>query len=562
MSTITPQIKRSLPWTPRLLKQQALTLLASGMIAVSLSPSQLQAASPDNPWTQFVPSVDTRLIFVSSSTGSDTNSGLTPERPVKTLEQAYELLRDGYPDWMLLKRGDTWHESLPAAEKSGRAENELMVIGAYGSDTERPKIITASDGTALKAMGAETLSHVAYVGLHLEPETRAANDSPSGIRWLRACDNILFEDMYIEGYSGNVVLQAYPESNRLDNIRFNGCVIVDAWSNTGHSQGMYAKGVNGLEVENSVLASNGFNHDMGAEPTIFNHNAYIQNGCTEVVFRNNIIADASSHGIQLRPGGIVENNLFISNPLALLVGGGSYPEEGGVTATVHNNLVMYGRDISPDLPRGFGFTTSNIRDAEFTNNYFNISSIGPNRDAICIGGDRDLMVSNLTIENNMILNWEGSINIKEPEDGQVMNNIRITQNSIYRDLTPNSNGNLNKPFIRTYNDSDQDIFVSGNEYNYFQMHDRPFRVGNSMLSLDEWMTTMEPAATTVAMNDSPPTLGLDEYLSSIEQNGDMQDFLERARLMSRSNPQHNYSPSRVINWFTSEAAANNVRLVE
>lgn len=560
MTTIPMPLMNKL-MTQNTRKLFAIAICGLGTLSVTTAP--VYADDEGSFWTQFVPSVDTRLIFVSSSQGSDTNTGLTPDRPVKTLAKGYELLRDGYPDWMLLKRGDVWQESMPSPTKSGRSADERLIVGAYGSETNRPKITTPSDANGMQAQGDQTLANVAYVGLHLEPESRGAGESPTGIRWLRSCDNVLFEDMYIEGYSVNVVLQAYPESNQLNDIRFNGCVIVDSWSNTGHSQGMFAKGVNGLEVENSVLASNGFNYNMGAEPTIFNHNAYIQNGCAGIVFRNNIIADASSHGIQLRPGGIVENNLFISNPLALLVGGGTGPEPEGVTGIVRNNLIMYGRDISPDLPRAYGFTLSNIREAEVSNNYFNISTIGANHHAITIGGDRALMVRNLDVSHNLILNWEGSITIYEPNDGQIMDNVKVTHNAFYRDLTPNSSsGNLNMPLIKTYDGSSVEVLLAENEYHYYQMHDRPFKVGNSAFDVAEWIDLVEPTASSLPLNSPPPNLGLDTYLGSIEQSGDMQVFIEQARLMSRSNPQFNYSAASVIQWFTTEIGTHNVGLVE
>ena len=51
------------------------------------------------------PSPTARIIYVSSSEGNDLNSGLSPSAPVRTLEAGYDLLRDGQPDWMLLKRG-------------------------------------------------------------------------------------------------------------------------------------------------------------------------------------------------------------------------------------------------------------------------------------------------------------------------------------------------------------------------------------------------------------------------------------------------------------------------
>lgn len=57
-------------------------------------------------WTVFVPSSDTRTIYVSSSTGNDSNNGLSESTPKRTIAAGKSLLRNGYPDWLLLKCGD------------------------------------------------------------------------------------------------------------------------------------------------------------------------------------------------------------------------------------------------------------------------------------------------------------------------------------------------------------------------------------------------------------------------------------------------------------------------
>ena len=62
-------------------------------------------------WTVFEPATDTRIIYVSSSEGDDSWSGLAPswdgtDGPKATVPAAIELLEDGQPDWLLFKRGD------------------------------------------------------------------------------------------------------------------------------------------------------------------------------------------------------------------------------------------------------------------------------------------------------------------------------------------------------------------------------------------------------------------------------------------------------------------------
>src|SRR5687767_1931627 len=84
-------------------------------------------------WTVVTPSADSRIVHVSSSTGSDTNDG-SVNAPVKTLAKAMTLMRANMPDHLLLKRGDTWtEENFMEWGKGGRSATEPMLIGAYGA---------------------------------------------------------------------------------------------------------------------------------------------------------------------------------------------------------------------------------------------------------------------------------------------------------------------------------------------------------------------------------------------------------------------------------------------
>ena len=70
-------------------------------------------------WRSFTASAETVTIHVSASEGSDSNDGLSPGTPVASLSHAITLLRDNHPDWLLLKRGDTWQENLESWSLKG-----------------------------------------------------------------------------------------------------------------------------------------------------------------------------------------------------------------------------------------------------------------------------------------------------------------------------------------------------------------------------------------------------------------------------------------------------------
>jgi hypothetical protein len=115
--------------------------------------NSFQPTPPNGGWTNFVSSVDSRIVYVSYSSGNDSNNGLSPATPKKTIAAGYELLRDGYPDWLLLSRGDTFNfngQGLSGLSttgnrniwhKSGRSNEERMLFGAYGDESLARPII-------------------------------------------------------------------------------------------------------------------------------------------------------------------------------------------------------------------------------------------------------------------------------------------------------------------------------------------------------------------------------------------------------------------------------------
>jgi len=127
-------------------------MVATLSLAVTQSTPQwrLRGGSSLSGWTVLVPSVDTRKVYVSDSIGNDQWDGLYAEfsggtippfhGPKKTIGAAISgthpnggpLLRNGFPDWLNLRRGDTFNnQNFATWTKSGRSATERMVICAY-----------------------------------------------------------------------------------------------------------------------------------------------------------------------------------------------------------------------------------------------------------------------------------------------------------------------------------------------------------------------------------------------------------------------------------------------
>lgn len=94
-------------------------------------------------WTLVTPSPDSRIVYVSNSEGDDANDGFSPESPKKTIRNANNFLRNGYPDHLLLKRGDVFpmeNENLLLRWKNGRSQQEPLLMSYYGDSGPRPVV--------------------------------------------------------------------------------------------------------------------------------------------------------------------------------------------------------------------------------------------------------------------------------------------------------------------------------------------------------------------------------------------------------------------------------------
>ncbi len=96
-------------------------------------------------WTVLTASSDTRTSYVSAA-GNDAWDGLSPDfvrgtsGPKLTINAGRTLLRDGSPDWLMLRRGDKFTGGLGGWNRSGRSVTEPMLISSYGSATARPVV--------------------------------------------------------------------------------------------------------------------------------------------------------------------------------------------------------------------------------------------------------------------------------------------------------------------------------------------------------------------------------------------------------------------------------------
>ncbi len=378
-------------------------------------------------WTVVTPAADSRVIYVSSSQGNDGNSGLAASSPVRSLAQGVSLLRNGSADQLLLKRGDTWHESFGFWKKSGRSASEPMVIASYGSG-DRP-VIASGTSTALSvgSVSTKTIQHLSIMGLQFwadgrDPSTPGYNKYvvPNGLQFTAGGGDILLEDCSVRDYGTNIAIQDFLGAP--SDITIRRCQILDAYSATAeHSEGLFADGVHGLKLEENVFDHNGWNSRVpGAGPTVFNHDAYLTARNTNVVVTGNTFANAGSHGLQARSGGVVHGNLFLNDPIGMSYGlvNGSGEVAAGVSGEITDNVFLGGRDIA-GMARGVGIEIANTRaggNTVVSGNVFANYTDGPFA-AITLGFGvgtnawKQVGLNDLTIQNNVVWHWTGGMSI-------------------------------------------------------------------------------------------------------------------------------------------------------
>lgn len=421
-----------------------LLALGFGILVAPLLHAQTVPLGPDidvNGWTVFEPSTDTHIIYVSNGSGNDTNDGRSERTPIKTIAKGVALLRHGYPDWLLLKKGDTWTDEVFGwVRRSGRSAGEPMLISSYGKGP-RPLIKTRFNGAepAIGSSGGVGRGgdFLALVGIEFYAHTRdpasldfiasgiEKNVNGSGAFFLNPSRWLLVEDCKFSFYTTNLVF----EGGAAQYVALRRNIIVDAYSTNSHASGLYANNVVSLLLEENVFDHNGWNDSVsGAVATIFNHNIYLQSAAYDpksvsgpAILKGNIIANASSHGAQLRAGGLVTSNLFVRNPLGLLV----LPP-----STINDNVFLSGNDIAASLPRGFGIQVNpGTGPNQITNNILaHENSSRPYGHGITL----EIGTAQIVVRNNIIYQWDDPIDDKSAGNITLQNDINVTG---YRDPT-------------------------------------------------------------------------------------------------------------------------------
>jgi hypothetical protein len=543
-----------------------------GSAATSLSSSAEPSALPNTfQFTETVASSDTRRIFISSSSGNDANDCLSEVTACQTQGRGLALLRSGYPDHLLFKRGDTFTGGLNGFAKSGRSASEPMVIGAYGSSGDRPYFRTGSGGFIF-LLGSTSVRHLHILDLKLEanvhnPRDPSFSNTANGNTAISLLPSgSTFEDILIEGcdigyYNVALVMHVAGVGAAINNIRIRGNNVHDSWSITGgpnhqgHSQGIYANNINGLLLEGNIFDHNGglctYPNDprcivpAGLTPvnvsgTWFNHQVYSDAENTNVIIINNIFANGD--GVQMRGGGIAQNNIFVRTVSALSGGNDDGLADGRhFNFNFENNFFLEGTDFSDTGttpgPRGFGISVTNVDSigARIVNNVFlrdrSASSYGY---AIHVGGGSRLgggqtaIIRKAEVANNIIHNWRGGIQVAGTAGVHVFD-TQISGN-IVQSTRPD---NTEAPVVSLASGGSAHLVLSANRY--FSTLLNPFDCLGQRMQYPAWTSCAAEAGSSFArVSVTDENLNFQQVVLG-SASADYEQAFARLRQQSRFN---------------------------
>ncbi|WP_428737779.1 DUF5011 domain-containing protein [Sulfurimonas sp.] len=549
-----------------------------------------------NGWSILTPSADSHILYVAndgndttaiiydandSNLGSDVFHPTGTIYPYATIEAAEEQMRTGYPDYMLLKRGDSWEPTTSIWLTYGRSANERAVVGAYGDvNDERPLILNA--GFVLNKSG-----YLALLDIHANADERNPDSTnflgfdnignPNGIggTLYNAYGGFLIEGCWFEWFGGNS-MQTYSFDGEGDpipvpDIIIRRNIINNNYSTAAHSQGLFSSWTSML-LEENIFDHNGWykqgkdNNKSEGQATMFNHNTYFPES-RNTIFRNNIFLRPSSIGNkftsnttvdenipnQIRAWNIlVDNNLYVEGEIGISLGGNKDQDDGPRWKDIYvtNNVLQHlGRMHHTQRDLGWGLGINDWQGGLVKGNIF--SSWGEdgalNNYAIDVIGD----TSNVDITDNIVYNLISSGTLIRFDGYDTITSFRFFNNELYgvddpyslrpgRLLSYSVNagiGNLYDNYL--YSEvSDQTKWFSGQGENY--------------MSLEDYRTyTNDTTSLAQTRNYVDANRTIETYLDSLGYNTDMESFVVELKKQSKSNWRSAFTSPIINNYIRS-----------
>lgn len=240
-------------------------------------------------------------VYVSSSSGDNRHDGLSSNAPVKTLQHAYGKMRDGRPDRMLLKRGDTWHEAFPDWQKSGASETQRMTVGVYGVG---PRPIIASGKKSGFRIEKQSVTHLALENIEFRADARDPKSASfdgvergtEGIFIIAAVRDVVFDNLKVSFYPTGLAILSKTGGSEKVSIRNS--IFYGVWNINGKPNGIYAVKVDNIAVEKSVFDSIGEGDGLPVASARGSNGINLRD-CQRVRVVENVVSRVAGCGIKI-----------------------------------------------------------------------------------------------------------------------------------------------------------------------------------------------------------------------------------------------------------------------
>jgi len=516
-----------------------------------------------NGWSVLMPSEDSRLIYVSASVGDDDTAEYYAPRdvadiqnpgiikPFRTVHAALDSVRDGYPDWLLLLRGDVWELTDRVALKRGRSVTERSVITSYGGSTVRPTL-KSNESEVLRIWA--NVNYVAVVGLALKAHKRDPESldfsgwgqvsESIGLRIYSPEDavmgSVLVEGNYFNFFTKGINIQGGGAHHDIV-VRRN--IIRNSYSEKSHAQGMYASHASVL-LEENVFDHNGWykkqegsgNEEAEGQATMFNHNTYfseafktkfigniflrsssIQNKWAANSLKDSSVDSIESHDL------LIEKNLYVGGEIGISAGGNTDYDTGPRWENVtilDNVLLAIGRDQPTNRTLGWYIDASDWQSGSICGNYLlnNDNPSVTNLYGINLAGhSSSVSISDNTI-HGLIRDDPGSNTGAITVDSEEKTDITIDGNNIQL-----AGSNMRVLFA----DNSSSLSFNGNKYFSDAEADMWFKANGSDESFASWAIATSDINSTVEQDSfSEPGRSFETYLALIGASGSIDTFVD------------------------------------
>lgn len=536
----------------------------------------------DDGWTVFEPSVDSRIMYVSEA-GNDSTAQVygaedfadpfdpSGELAFSTYAGALASVRNGYPDWILFRRGDSFTAQIDP--RPGRGASEYSIVGSYGLSGGLPILKPTSPSAGAALFNSKALEYSAVINIDFYHDSRDPTsasyvgiEGTIGFRIYSGSSGIvssfMFEGCKFRFFINNEIQMI--GSGSIHDVVIRRTSVTDNYAGSGgHSQGMFAANLQGILLEENVFDHNGWYSQAPGSPgtaTIYNHNTYFEN-CHNVTYHRNVFLRPSSihnkftanDGFASSTNITLSGNLYVDGEVGLSLGGNvAAPYRWHNMSVMDNVLIEIGRSRPTNRTLAWGIDVVDWQGGVVRNNYilYNTTSGVDYAYGINLTG----VSSGVIVENNVVYNLNGinegthssgfrfGTNSSTPPEGSpYFDNVVLQNNQI---VQPNHS------FYMVASDQPMNVLsdITFNSNLYHSANEASaFRVAGVNYSLSQWSSQTGDTSTFGPDPFSSPRT-IEGYMVNVGTGISIDDFITACRSQSRHSWDNRYMAVTVNEW--------------